>query len=122
MYNILSNKRFNKNMKSIAVFLILNILLLSSFTGMAKIPSRTASCCISKTQKDCCRQQKKSTDDDCGKGACNAMLSCGTCGFVINSPLSLSPAMIDLNDQIVHPFAIGELSDYHDNDWTPPKA
>jgi hypothetical protein len=109
-------------MKYLAVFLILNVLLLSTVTGTAAIQRGTASCCISKLQKDCCRQQKKSADNDCSKGACNAMLNCGTYGFVVTLSVSISPAMIDLNNQIVKPFAIGELSDYHGNDWNPPKA
>lgn len=109
-------------MKSIAVFLILNVLLLSSFTGVAKIPHGPLSCCASKTQKDRCTMQKKSADSNCDKGVCNAMLSCGTCGFVVVLPVSLSPAVIDLNRQPVHHFVISELSTYHGNDWNPPKA
>ena len=109
-------------MKSIAVFLILNILLLSSFTGIAKISHGTAACCISKVQKACCTQQKKSADNDCSKGACNMMLSCGTCGFVVALPISLPPAVIGLTRQTAHHFTVGELSDYRDNDWNPPKA
>jgi hypothetical protein len=110
-------------MKSIAVFLILNVLLLSSFTGMANIHfGRKASCFVAKAHKDCCKQQKQNPDNNCAKGTCNAMLSCGTCGFTIIPSVSLSPAMADLNDQIARPFTIGELSDYQDNDWNPPKA
>jgi hypothetical protein len=109
-------------MKSIAVFLIFNVLLLSAVVGKATIQQGTASCCISKAQKDCCRQQKKPADHECSKGACNAMLNCGACGFVVTLSLSISPAMIDLNNQIIQTFAIGELSDYHGNDWNPPKA
>jgi len=109
-------------MKYIAVFLILNVLLLFSFTGMAKIPHGTASCCTAKYSKDCCTQPKKSADNDCGKGACNALLNCGTCGFVVTVSVPLSPAMIDLYLQTIHHFATGELSDYHGNDWNPPKA
>jgi hypothetical protein len=120
--NILSNKRFNKNMKSIAVFLILNVLLLSSFTGMANIHRATAACRAAKVQKGCCTQQKKSADNDCGKGACNTMLSCGTCGFVITASVSIPPIISILGSQAVYPFPIGELSDYHGNDWNPPKV
>ena len=109
-------------MKSIAVFLILNMLLLSSFTGMANIHRGTASCCAVKVQKDCCGQQKKSADNDCSKGVCNAMLSCSACGFVVAVPISLSPAVIGLTRQTAHHFTVGELSDYQDNDWNPPKA
>jgi hypothetical protein len=109
-------------MKSIAVFLILNILLLSSFTGRANSHHGKASCCITKTHKDCCKKQKQGADDDCAKGNCNAMQSCGTCGFVITAPVSISPAISILSRQAVHPFAIGELSDYHGNGWNPPKA
>ncbi|MDO3641478.1 hypothetical protein R1T15_04605 [Mucilaginibacter sp. L3T2-6] len=82
----------------------------------------SASCCKASVNKDCCKQQKQTSGNDCAKGACNAMLSCGTCGFTIVPSISLSPAITDLNDQTTHPFAIGELSDYQDNDWTPPKA
>jgi hypothetical protein len=83
-------------MKYIAVFLILNVLLLSSVTGMANIPHGTASCCAAKMTKSCCKEQKHSSDNDCAKGNCNAMLSCTTYGFLIISPVSLSPVIIDL--------------------------
>jgi hypothetical protein len=109
-------------MKSIAVLLILNILLLSSFTGTANSHHGKASCCMAKTQKECCKQSKHDSSDDCAKGNCNAMLSCGTCGFVVTASVSISPAIFILISQAVHPFAIGELSDYHGNGWNPPKA
>jgi hypothetical protein len=109
-------------MKSIAVFLILNVLLLSAFTGMAKIPHGTASFCKTKSSKDCSAHQKKSAGNDCGKGTCNAMLACGTCGFVVAPSVSLSPVMAHLNRQTARPFSIGKLSDYHSSGWIPPKA
>jgi len=109
-------------MKSIAVFLILNILLLSSFTGTASTRYGKASCCITKTQKDCRKQQKHSSDNDCAKNNCNAMLSCGTCGFVISPSVSISPIVSILSNRSVHPFATGQLSDYHGVGWNPPKA
>jgi hypothetical protein len=109
-------------MKSIAVFLILNILLLSSFTGTANIHHGKASCCVAKTHTDCCKQPKHSAADDCAKGNCNAMLSCGICGFVIASSVSILPIISILSSQAVHPFLIGELSDYCGNGWNPPKA
>jgi hypothetical protein len=109
-------------MKFIAVFLILNVLLLSSFTGMANIRYEKASCCVTKMKKDCCMQLKHHAADNCAKGTCNAMLSCGTCGFVITASVSLSPTIFILSSQAVHPFSIGELSDYHGNGWNPPKS
>jgi hypothetical protein len=109
-------------MKYLAVFLASCILLLSSVSVMASPRQGQASCCKESTHKDCCKQQKQTSDNDCAKGTCNAMLSCGTCGFTIISSVSLSPAITDLNDQITHPFAVGELSDYQSNDWNPPKA
>lgn len=109
-------------MKYIAVFLILNVLLLSSVTGMANISHGTASCCTAKMKNDCCKQQKHGSDNDCAKGNCNAMLSCGTCGFVITTTVSISPIIFILSSKSIHPFAIGELSDYHGVGWNPPKA
>jgi hypothetical protein len=50
------------------------------------------------------------------------MMSCSTGGFLMSSSIVVSPAMIDLSSQITHPFSTGELSDYQDNDWNPPKA
>jgi len=86
-----------KHMKSIAVFLILNILLLSSFTDTTNSNQGKASCCVAKAHKDCCKQQKHSSDNDCAKGNCNAMLSCGTCGFVITASISISPIISTYN-------------------------
>ena len=109
-------------MKPIAVFLILNILLLSSFTGAVNSHPGKASCCITKMQKDSCKHPKQDSSDSCAKGNCSAMLSCGTCGFVITASVSISPAISILSPQAVHPVAIGELSDYHRNGWNPPKV
>jgi hypothetical protein len=109
-------------MKYIAVFLILNVLLLSSFSGMANIHHGKATCCLPKIQKNCCKQQKHNSDNDCAKGNCNAMLSCGTCGFVITATVSIPPIIPILSSQSVRPFPIGELSDYHGNGWNPPKV
>jgi hypothetical protein len=109
-------------MKSIAVFLILNILLLSSFTGTASSHYGKASCCVAKAYKGCCKQQKHSSGNDCAKGNCNAMLSCSQCGFVITASVSISPIISILSGQAVRPFPIGELSDYHGNGLNPPKA
>jgi hypothetical protein len=109
-------------MKYIAVFLILNVLLLSSVSGMANIHVGTKSCCEQIAHKHSCKQPRHTSDDDCGKGTCNAMLSCSTCGFLIVSYISVSPAVVYLNNQIAHPFITGELSDYQDNSWNPPKA
>jgi hypothetical protein len=50
------------------------------------------------------------------------MLSCGICGFIKAPAGSLSPVMVDLNVQVTYPFITGELSDYQDNNWIPPKA
>ena len=120
--NILSDQHFNKSMKYIAVFLILNVLLLSSVTGMANISHRTTSCCATKMKAANCKQQKHSSDNGCAKGNCNAMLSCCTCGFLIISPISLSPVIIHLNTQTAPLLITGELSDHQDYDWNPPKA
>ncbi|MEO8948949.1 MAG: hypothetical protein ABI308_11120 [Mucilaginibacter sp.] len=109
-------------MKYIGVFLILNILLLSSLSGIAGVQHGPAAFCKQETHKDCCKQQKQNSANDCAKGNCNAMLSCGTCGFVVNQEQAILPAVIDLHKQSAHPFAIGALSDYHGNGWNPPKA
>ncbi len=109
-------------MKYLAVFLLWNILLLSSISGMANTHHKTAACCTESTHKDCRKQPKHTSDNDCQKGTCNATLCCSACGFLISQPISLSPAIIDLNNQMAHRFRVGGLSDYHDNDWNPPKA
>lgn len=110
-------------MKYLAVFLTLCILFLSSVSGMANTLHTKASTsyCKQSAQKDCCKQQKQHSDNNCAKGTCNAMLSCGTCSFTIISSVSLSPAITDLKDRAARPFAVGELSDYQNNDWNPPK-
>jgi hypothetical protein len=89
---------------------------------MASPHQGQASCCKESTHKDRCKQQKQNSDNNCAKGVCNTMLSCSTCGFMLNPSVLLSPATIDLNNQIARPFITGEISDFHDNDWNPPKA
>jgi len=108
-------------MKYLAVFLASCILLLSSVSVMASPHRGQVSCCKESTHKDCCKK-KQASDKNCAKDACNAMLSCNTCGFIQSPSLSLSPAIVDLNDQTASPFITGQLSDYHANDWNPPKA
>jgi hypothetical protein len=82
----------------------------------------SASCCKGSPLKNHCGQQKNIPYNDCAKGTCNTMLSCSICGFLIISSIAVSPAIMDLNNQIAHPFITDELSDYQDNDWNPPKA
>jgi hypothetical protein len=111
-------------MKYIAVFLILNLLLLSAFTFTSKagIHHATGACCKEQKHTANCEQQKHHTDDDCTKGNCNAMPYCGTCAFVITACVSISPTFSNLSSQNIHLFTIGELSDYHGNGWNPPKV
>jgi hypothetical protein len=108
-------------MKYIAVFLILNVLLLSSVSGIANIHHVTAYSCKAKTHNDCC-QHKKGSDNDCAKTNCNIMMPCGACEFIIVPSEYFSPSVVDLPKQLAHPFSIGEISDYYGNDWNPPKA
>lgn len=109
-------------MKYIAVFIATCILLLSSVPGMANTHRGTGAYCKENRHKDCCKQQKQTSDSDCAKDTCNVLLSCSTCGFIIIQPIAVLPVMAHLNNQIAHHFIAGELSDYHDNDWNPPKA
>jgi hypothetical protein len=110
-------------MKYITVFLILN-LLLSPFSGMANIMSHRAAVvsCKENMHKDIRQNQRHSENNDCTNNSCHAMLSCGICGFIKAPAGFLSPAMVDLNVQVTYPFITGELSDYQDNNWIPPKA
>jgi len=108
-------------MKYIAVFLIWNMLLLSAIQGIANSHHETAMCCKQTTHHDCCNQPKRGADNDCSKGACNVMLSCGTCGFLIISSVSILPVITDVNSKMAQRFRMGELSDYQDNGWNPPK-
>ncbi|MBB5395030.1 hypothetical protein [Mucilaginibacter sp. AK015] len=111
-------------MKAIAVFLTVCILLVSPMSRMANTLHTQvhASCYKKSAYKACGKHQKQASDNSCSKGTCNAMLSCSACGFRIIQSVSLSPAIIDLHDQTTRFFALGELSDYQDNDWNPPKV
>ncbi|MFA6086543.1 hypothetical protein [Mucilaginibacter sp.] len=109
-------------MKYVAVLLLLNMLLLCSVLSVTNIHHETAACCIKNTHKNNPEQPKHSADNNCAKGTCTAMLFCGTCGFIITPPVYVSPAIIDLDNQVAPHFIAGELSDYQDNDWNPPKA
>ena len=111
-------------MKYIAVFLATCILFLSPVPGSASGLHHEVSAfsCKKGLTKDHCGDQKNIPCNDCAKGACNAMMSCSTCGFVMSSSIVVSPAMIDLSSQITHPLSTGKLSEYQDKDWNPPKA
>jgi len=109
-------------MKYIAVFLATCVLLLSSVPGIANTHRGTVAYCKESGHQDCCKQQKQTSDNDCAKGTCHMMTSCSTCGFIIIQSIVVSPVMIHLKNQIAYSYIAGELSDYQDNDWNPPKA
>jgi hypothetical protein len=108
-------------MKYIVVFLIMNVLLLSSIQGMANIHFGKATCCKQISRQDCGKQSKHHSDDDCDKGICNTMVCCGTCYFVAIATIPPSPGIADLSNEVIHPYVTGELSDYYTIDWNPPK-
>jgi hypothetical protein len=111
-------------MKYIAVFLVSYMMFLSSVSGMVNsMPNKVAaSCCKQNAHKNSCGDQKNVPCNDCAKGICNTMLSCAACGFLIVPSLSISSPLAYLRNQISYPFMIGDLSDYNDNGWNPPKV
>jgi hypothetical protein len=102
----------------------MNMLLLSSFSGMVNaMPRQDASaCCKENKHQDHCQEQKRTENKDCTKSSCNVLLSCGTCGFLVISSTTISPAFLYLENHVVPSFIAGELTSYHGNDWNPPKA
>jgi hypothetical protein len=111
-------------MKYIAVFLATCILFLSPVPGNANgLHHQVSASCFKKSSPtDHCGGQKHIPCNDCSKGTCNTMMSCSTGGFLMSSSIVVSPVMLDLSSQITYPFSTGELSEYQDNDWNPPKA
>lgn len=99
-------------------------MLLSSFSRVVNaMPSQAASaCCKENKLQDHCQDQRRAENKDCTKNSCNVLLSCGTCGFLVISPMTISPAFQYLENPVVPAFIAEGLTDYHGNGWNPPQA
>ncbi|MFD2866871.1 hypothetical protein ACFSYC_19400 [Mucilaginibacter antarcticus] len=113
-------------MKSLALFMTVCILFLSSVGGMVAPVAKAAvkeDCCQKMADKTACHQ--KNTDepkDGCDKPGCNMMLLCSTCGFLTVEPVQLPVAFAHYQVKPLPLYIIGALSAYAPANWKPPKA
>ena len=110
-------------MKFLSILLLLCITGLSLFPAAVVTPLRAeANCCIRGTGKSLCYAvHKKKPNKNCGDPACQMMLTCNICGFLVVDRLSVQPAYVQYNGQTVTNYKIGDLSAYHAADWKPPR-
>jgi hypothetical protein len=95
------------------------MVFVSVFTVRAKGSGMLEKCCHKTTRSQSCEHQQK---DDCGKGMCNTMLSCNTCGFLFVEQVTVNPIVPVLRERSVTPYLSGSLSAYSSWSWRPPKV
>jgi hypothetical protein len=111
-------------MKPLALFMAVCILFLSSFSGMVNsvIPNAKKGCCHKMAVMQSCKHQKKQAPKDCNGMSCTMMFSCSLCGFLVVEPVSVEPGLFFNVEKPVTPYKMGNLSDYHNPGWQPPKV
>src|SRR5436309_2304960 len=110
-------------MKFLALLVIGCILLLSLFQGVATVkPEKAKNCCSKMAAKGACKHEKQKPQGNCNGIACNMMLSCSLCGFIVVEPTTVHPCLPNAIEKPVTPYKIGTLSEYHCSGWQPPEA
>jgi len=109
-------------MKYLASFLVMILMLSASVPGIAGARKDCQSNIKSCLHTNCCKETKHSTKNDCPKTGCICVLSCCNCGVIKSTAIANPSFTSDLSDQHRTPFVIGDLSDYKNNNWNPPKA
>lgn len=108
-------------MKAVALLLLASIVFLSSFAGMRiTIPASESKTCCHKlaNAKTPCHSNKKGGDGV----PCNPVLSCSVCHYINEIPFKLTPVLISKREQKRCPYDIGNLSNYSNSSWHPPKV
>jgi len=108
-------------MKVAAFFMIVCMVSFTAFPGKVKAmcTSTVKTCCHKMEKQAPCNPQQK---DDCGKGMCNTMLSCASCGFLTVDPILVKPLIPIAKELQLTPYHMGNLSDYSLLNWNPPKV
>jgi hypothetical protein len=108
-------------MKVVAFVMIMCLVLVSAIPGREKtiVVLTKENCCHKMIKHSPCRHEQK---DDCGRGSCNTMLSCATCGFLKAERITVNPIIPVLKETLITPYLMGDLSDYSIPNWNPPKV
>ncbi|RYE21521.1 MAG: hypothetical protein EOP45_09440 [Sphingobacteriaceae bacterium] len=108
-------------MKSIAYILLACLMFLSSVQGIGNTTQSKsmADCCKGATCKHGKPEQK---EKGCDSKACNRMVSCTRCGFIVTEQLTLTNQYV-LNKVKSNPiFDMDIVSGFTQIGWHPPKA
>ncbi|MET3501977.1 hypothetical protein ABIC45_003601 [Mucilaginibacter rubeus] len=121
MFNtIFSNIPFQDSMKAIAFIMLIFMVLISTIPGKAEpIYNMTKNCCH---HMDHMPQKQHGGQKGCDGGMCMTMLSCNNCCFLKAEPVKAGPAVVNINNNVDSPYLAGNLSDYANTCWNPPKA
>jgi hypothetical protein len=107
-------------MKAIAFIMLIFMVLISTIPGEAE-PMNNIS-------KECCHhmanmpQKHHGGQKGCDGGMCMTVLSCNNCCFLKAEPIKAGPVAVIININAALPYFIGNLSDYENTCWNPPKA
>jgi hypothetical protein len=111
-------------MKILALFIVVVIISLSSFSGtMVTVQpiAKKASCTKSAGMLGCKHHKKQSATNDCGS-TCALIFSCGMCGFLAIEPVQVKARTFYQIEKPVTHYKIGNLSEYHPTGWQPPEV
>lgn len=96
------------------------MLLISTIPGKAEL--------MNNMSKNCCHhmanmpQKQHGRQNGCDGGMCMTVLSCNNCCFLKVEPVKADAVVISIDNDEDLPYLIGNLSDYTDMCWNPPKA
>jgi len=117
---IFSNIPFQDSMKAVAFVMLIFMILISTLPGKAA-PMNNMS-------KECCRhmdhmpQKQHGGQKGCDGGMCVTLLSCNNCCFLKVEPVKAGPVAVIISSNAPLLYLAGNLSDYANTCWNPPKA
>ncbi|SEO80536.1 hypothetical protein SAMN05192574_11394 [Mucilaginibacter gossypiicola] len=107
-------------MKAIAFIMLVFMVLISTIQGKAEP--------VNNMSKECCHhmanmpQKHHGGQKGCDGGMCMTVLSCNNCCFLKAEPISTEVVAVSVNNKNTLPYLTGNLSDYANTCWNPPKV
>jgi len=111
-------------MKILALFMVVVIVSLSSFSGRVVTTqpiAKKAPCAKSAGMQGCNHHKKQGATNDCGS-TCAMIFSCSMCCFLAIEPVRVKASLFYQIEKPVTPYKIGNLSEYHPTGWQPPEV
>lgn len=83
---------------------------------------------VNNMSRECCRnmanmpQKHHGGQKGCDGSMCVTVLACNNCCFLKTEPIKVGHVAVVINSNAVPPYFIGNLPDYANTCWNPPKA